>query len=183
MKMLQRFKKWAEREFGIPQRILATLAGILIFTMLIPLFIVAVSRWLDNTLGFARVQFGALNIVIGGVIFVIGLIFAGWSILAQIRFAKGTPLPMMPTQSLLTTPPFSYCRNPMSGGALMMYYGICIGLGSLTGLIIVSVLVVIAALYLKKVEEKELEMRFGQAYLEYKARTPFWIPKFRKTKG
>jgi protein-S-isoprenylcysteine O-methyltransferase Ste14 len=181
IKMLGRFQKWAEREFGIPQRLIATLGGIILFTLIIPLLIISASRWLDKTVGIARIHFGMVNTIIGGLVFVIGLVFAAWSILTQILFARGTPLPMMPTQSLLTSPPFSYCRNPMSGGALMMYYGICIGLGSISGMVIVSLLVGIAAFYLKKVEEKELEMRFGQAYLDYKARTPFWIPKFRKT--
>ena len=30
--------------------------------------------------------------------------------------------------------------------------------------------------YLKLIEEKELEMRFGQDYLEYKKNTPFILP-------
>jgi len=34
-------------------------------------------------------------------------------------------------------------------------------------------------IYIKLVEEKELEQRFGVEYLEYKRRTPFLIPRFR----
>lgn len=30
--------------------------------------------------------------------------------------------------------------------------------------------------YLKLIEEKELQMRFGNEYLEYKKKTPFIIP-------
>jgi len=37
-------------------------------------------------------------------------------------------------------------------------------------------------LYLKKVEEKELEMRFGQAYTKYKTKTPFMIPRLTTKK-
>jgi protein-S-isoprenylcysteine O-methyltransferase Ste14 len=36
--------------------------------------------------------------------------------------------------------------------------------------------------YLKIIEEKELQIRFGNEYIEYKRETPFIIPiKIRKT--
>jgi protein-S-isoprenylcysteine O-methyltransferase Ste14 len=34
--------------------------------------------------------------------------------------------------------------------------------------------------YIKLIEEKELQERFGSEYLEYKRRTPFLIPSLRK---
>jgi len=34
--------------------------------------------------------------------------------------------------------------------------------------------------YVKLVEEKELEARFGEKYIRYKKKTPFLIPKRRK---
>jgi len=36
--------------------------------------------------------------------------------------------------------------------------------------------------YIKLVEEKELEARFGEEYREYKRKTPFLIPKIWKIK-
>ena len=33
-------------------------------------------------------------------------------------------------------------------------------------------------IYIKRVEEKEMEIRFGQDYLAYKQQTPFLIPCF-----
>jgi len=35
-------------------------------------------------------------------------------------------------------------------------------------------------IYIKLIEEKELEERFGSEYLEYKKRTPFLIPFLQK---
>jgi len=35
-------------------------------------------------------------------------------------------------------------------------------------------------IYIKLIEEKELEGRFGSEYAEYKKRTPFLIPRFWK---
>jgi len=42
--------------------------------------------------------------------------------------------------------------------------------------------VVLYALYIKAVEESELEMRFGQDYVEYKKRVPMFIPRLRTQK-
>jgi protein-S-isoprenylcysteine O-methyltransferase Ste14 len=33
-------------------------------------------------------------------------------------------------------------------------------------------------IYIKRVEEKEMEIRFGQEYLTYRQQTPFLIPRF-----
>jgi protein-S-isoprenylcysteine O-methyltransferase Ste14 len=37
---------------------------------------------------------------------------------------------------------------------------------------------IIGSFYHKAVEEKELLARFGKEYEDYKARTPFLVPKF-----
>jgi protein-S-isoprenylcysteine O-methyltransferase Ste14 len=39
---------------------------------------------------------------------------------------------------------------------------------------------VLLILYLKRIEEKELAERFGDAYLAHKREVPFIIPKLRK---
>jgi protein-S-isoprenylcysteine O-methyltransferase Ste14 len=64
------------------------------------------------------------------------------------------------------------------------YYLVCVGIGMLAGSTFVTLgalLFVIPAhvFFLKYFEELELELRFGEAYLDYKSRTPFLIPRFR----
>jgi len=34
-------------------------------------------------------------------------------------------------------------------------------------------------IYLKTIEEKEMEKKFGEAYLKYKESVPMFIPRFR----
>ena len=34
-------------------------------------------------------------------------------------------------------------------------------------------------IYIKLIEEKEMELRFGADYIEYRRQTPFLIPRFR----
>ncbi len=73
---------------------------------------------------------------------------------------------------------YKYTRNPMSLG----YYLCCAGIGLISGstsITLGAVLGIIPAhiLFLKFFEELELELRFGDPYLEYKRRVPFLIPR------
>ena len=49
-------------------------------------------------------------------------------------------------------------------------------IGSYTSLLFVVLFGLILLTYIKLVEEKELALRFGQEYLDYKKDTPFIIP-------
>jgi len=83
----------------------------------------------------------------------------------------------MATQKLLISGPFKQCRNPMTLGTILLYLGVSIIAGSLSALVIVVLLMSLLMLYLKNIEEKELEIRFGEDYLKYKSKTPFIIPR------
>jgi protein-S-isoprenylcysteine O-methyltransferase Ste14 len=67
----------------------------------------------------------------------------------------------------------------MTLGTTAFYLGIAIWTGSLSALILALIYPVAILIYIKLIEEKELEQRFGLEYLEYKRRTPFLIPRFR----
>jgi protein-S-isoprenylcysteine O-methyltransferase Ste14 len=105
-----------------------------------------------------------------------GAIYALWSIISQLTRAKGTPLPMMATQKLLIDGPFNHSRNLMGFGAICMYLGMAIIVGSISSIIVVIFFLILLILWIKKVEEKEMEIRFGQEYVDYKKNTPFMIP-------
>jgi protein-S-isoprenylcysteine O-methyltransferase Ste14 len=69
-------------------------------------------------------------------------------------------------------------RNPMSLG----FYMACVGVGLLAGSLAVTLgaLLVITPVHLfnlKYFEERELELRFGQSYRDYRRQTPFLIPR------
>ncbi len=65
----------------------------------------------------------------------------------------------------------------MSLGLYLECVGIGLALGS-TYLTLASLLAVMPAhiFYLKHFEELELELRFGQPYVQYRERVPFLIP-------
>jgi protein-S-isoprenylcysteine O-methyltransferase Ste14 len=77
----------------------------------------------------------------------------------------------------VTSGPFKYTRNPIKLGAILFYFGtgtVCDQL--LTGLIMSAIGLLLGAIYHKSVEEKELAIRFGKDYEEYRKRTSFLIP-------
>ena len=177
---MNQFIKWAEREYGIGERVIATLLAGVIFILLIPTVILKGSASIDRWLQIASFNYGLLNTVAGGALAFLGWLFAMWSIVDQLARGKGTPLPVMATQKLLTGGPFAYCRNPMSFGTIVLYFGLAIWAGSWSAIGLVVTFTVVLLSYLKFVEEKELAARFGSSYIDYKRRTSFIIPSLRR---
>jgi len=64
----------------------------------------------------------------------------------------------------------------MTLGTIMAFSGIVVMIGSYTSLLFVILFTMILIVYIKLVEEKELELRFGKEYVDYKNDTPFIIP-------
>jgi protein-S-isoprenylcysteine O-methyltransferase Ste14 len=147
-----------------------------LLVLLIPYLLLITLPRLDVVLGFPRIMLGVANLILGVTLVALGLFFAWWSIGDQLFKASGTPLPVMPTQKLLIRGPFRLCRNPMTLGTILAYLGLALWVGSISSIILAIVIAGLLILYLKLVEERELEMRFGQDYLNYKLRTPFLIP-------
>lgn len=179
---MSRFAKWAQTEHPAGSRIAATLLAGLLFAVLLPYVLLVVCPSLDRLLGLPDFRIGVANILVGGILVAVGLFFAWWSIGVQLTLGRGTPLPMMPTQGLLTTGPFRYCRNPMSFGAIVAYLGLSVAAGTVVGLALVVVLATLLILYLKRIEERELAERFGAAYRTYRRETPFIIPAIPRRK-
>jgi len=179
---MSRFSKWAQTEHPAGKRIAATLLAGLLFAILLPVVILVICPSIDRLLGLQGFKVGVANILLGGILVAVGLSFAFWSIGVQLTLGRGTPLPMMPTQGLLTTGPFRYCRNPMSFGAIVAYLGLSVAAGTVVGLALVVVLATLLILYLKRIEERELAERFGNAYRTYRREAPFIIPAIPRRK-
>lgn len=173
---MNNFLKWQNQDTSYKHRILALVIGALIFPITIPILLVVVLPQVDKHFGIGPLFFGLGNIIIGVMTILIGGIIALWTIVIQITLASGTPFPMLPTKKLLVVGPFKYCRNPMTLGTIMAYGGIALLTGSFTALVAVAIFTALLLGYLKIIEEKELQMRFGSEYLEYKQKTPFLIP-------
>jgi protein-S-isoprenylcysteine O-methyltransferase Ste14 len=143
----------------------------------LPFLVAGLGPRLDRRLGLEPIGIAPVNRVLGGLLTVLGFSLAFWSIDAQLGRGRGTPLPVMPTQELLTDGPFRYCRNPMTLGTILAYLGMAVAARTTTGTAIVISLAASLLVYLKRLEEGELAERFGEAYLAYKRETPFIIPR------
>jgi len=175
---MSQFLKWAQREHPFRARIMATLPAGVIFVIVLPYLLLVACPSADRRLGLDALTPGIASILVGGILMAIGFFFGFWSILLQLTQGRGTPLPMMPTQGLLTNGPFRFCRNPMTFGTVSAYLGMAIAAATPVGVALVFFLASLLLVYLKRVEEKELAERFGQPYLDYMQKVPFLLPRW-----
>ena len=177
--MKEKFLTHTKREYSAEKRTIALMMEGIVFLCLVPAALVYFSARLDLRFALPSLAFGLVNYVLGFGITVAGFLLGWWSAYTQFTVGRGTPIPVMATQQLIVQKPYSYCRNPMALGAITAYFGIAILLGSISAVGIVLVFAVILLTYIKLLEEKELELRFGDAYRAYRKQTPFIIPRFR----
>ena len=174
---MSRYTRWAQREHSEATRIRATLLAGPLFLGLLPFLVAGVGPRLDRRLGLPPLGIGRGSRILGGLVTVLGFALGFWSVETQLTRGRGTPLPVMPTQELLTEGPFRLCRNPMTLGAILAYLGMAIAARTIAGAGLVLALAAGLLAYLKRLEEGELAARFGDAYLAYKRETPFIIPR------
>ena len=179
---MDRFKKWAGREYGERTRLVAIIFGGILFWVIIPACIILGAHSLDRWLGLPRLVYDSVNVLVGSIFIITGWLFANWTVKVQYSLGRGTPIPLMATQKLVIEGPYQYCRNPMTLGTTVFYLGVAIWLGSLSGLGLAMIYPVGIMFYIKVFEEKELETRFGSEYLEYKRKTPSLKPRLRRGK-
>lgn len=157
-------------------RIILTPSAALLFYGFVALSVFA-SLWVDRWLSFPRLSFSWWSLGLSIPLLLLGWLLGGWSVVAFFR-TGGTPVPFNPPPRLLTTGLYAYVRNPMFLGGFLFLLGLGVLLGSLSlTFIFAPLLIVLYVFYVKAVEEKEMEKKFGQEYLEYKKRVPMFIPR------
>ena len=174
--MKNKFLKWHQKEHSKRQGFIGTVIDAMLFGLAIPMGMFLISHMLDTLLSLPQFTAYLYTQIIGISLMIFGTVFWAWSVFSFFKEGKGSSLPIIPTKKLVTMPPYNYCRNPITFGALLYYFGfgILVGSFSLIGFNILLIFLVI--LYLKLIEETELEERFGKEYIKYKERTPFLIP-------
>jgi protein-S-isoprenylcysteine O-methyltransferase Ste14 len=180
--MKEKFLKQAEREYSPGKRIVLLIIAGIFFLGILPGALVYFSRWLDHQFEMPHLAYGAVNVIPGCVFMVAGILLGWWANYVQFTIGRGTPVPIMATQQLIIQKPYNYCRNPMALGAIVAYLGVAILIGSISAVVLVLIGTVLLLVYIKFLEEKEMELRFGDAYREYREQTPFIIPRLRRRK-
>jgi protein-S-isoprenylcysteine O-methyltransferase Ste14 len=174
--MKERFVEQTKREYSPKQRSAALAVEGVVFLVVLPFALIALGSSIDRGLQWTPVLVQPVNLVLGACLSAAGWLLGAWSVYVQFTLGRGTPVPLMATQKLIVQPPYTCCRNPMALGAIVMYLGVAVVFGSMGAAALVLLGATVLLTYIKCVEEKEMELRFGQEYLEYRQRTPFLIP-------
>lgn len=112
-----------------------------------------------------------------------GLSLYVWT-LADFGRAGGTPVPVNPPHELIVKGPYAHTRNPMLSSLYLVFFGAGLLWGSLSFTFIYTpVFILVNTIYIKQIEEREMELKFGQAYLDYKKRVPMYWPKLYQDSG
>ncbi|MCL4539558.1 MAG: hypothetical protein M1378_08170 [Bacteroidetes bacterium] len=91
---------------------------------------------------------------------------------------SGAPFFIVLSRRLAADWLYARTRNPMVLATLAWFLSFAIWFQSILFVLWVIILFAPALLtYVKVYEERELEIRFGASYLEYKSRTPFLFPR------
>ncbi len=175
MKLPERIAQQARKEYSVGARLAAIAAGSLIFAFGIPALLLYMGRVGGEAWQF-RSPRGLSAIAVGLV--ALGLGLALWTTWVQFCRARGTPVPVIATKKLLTAGPYALCRNPMILGVLLAYLGTATLAASFLSLLTAFLVAALVVAEVKFIEEKELALRFGDVYLQYKQSTPFIVPRF-----
>ena len=110
----------------------------------------------------------------GGVLFVIGVVVAGWGLGIFYR-ARTTTVPGKKSSKLVTKGPYRFSRNPMYVGLTIAYLGEAGILKQVWPLLFLPLTVAYLNWVVIPVEEARLEEVFGVDYEQYRARVRRWV--------
>jgi protein-S-isoprenylcysteine O-methyltransferase Ste14 len=103
-----------------------------------------------------------------------GVLLLGWFERAM-RQADTPASPYRPAEHIATEGPFRYSRNPGYLSMAMIYAGIASLTHALWAILLLPVALLVIRRGVIEREERYLERKFGDEYLQYKARVRRWI--------
>ena len=93
----------------------------------------------------------------------------------EMRRAETTLDPRKPATTIVTGGPFRYTRNPLYLSMTLIYGGISALANALLPVLLLPVVLRLMRRGVIEREERYLERKFGDEYIEYKVGTPRWI--------
>lgn len=156
--------------------------GAILVWALLPYGIYALSRLVDGLLALPAMLDSPTRSIIALPLAVLGIVFGLWSVIEQRTMGHGGPVQLgnveisPKTRDLVVSGPYKYTRNPMLFGAVMIYLGFAIYLGSISAVLVVLAFAAFMLAVVVKSEERRLARDFGEAYEEYRENTSMFIP-------
>jgi len=143
---------------------------------------VVIALQVDKLFNLPKLLPAAMNVILSVPILMLALFMLAWSVLSFLK-VRGTPVPFNPPPKLVTSGPYAYVRNPMLTGIFLLLFGLGALFRSLTlVLIFTPAFIAINVWELKTIEEPELEKRLGEEYIQYKKKTPMFLPGLKISK-
>lgn len=156
-------------------RTLLTPIGVAIFGAFTALFVI-VALWVDDLLNLPGLLPDGARLPVAIPVMALGLAVTAWSGYHFLK-VKGTPVPFNPPPEVVSTGPYRHARNPMLTGVFLFLFGLGFFFDSLSLVFLFTPMFILINVWeLKRIEEPELVKRFGDTYLEYRRRTPMFIP-------
>lgn len=125
---------------------------------------------------FAPITFlpGGINVTLGELCIVLGLGIA-FSAFITMHRAGTPPDPGEPVRALVVGGPFRFTRNPIYIALALIYLGVTCIFNTLIALALLPIALATIHIGVIRREEKYLEIKFGDEYLQYKERVRRWI--------
>ena len=166
------YLRFTGKEFSALQKVLSMVPGFIIFLIVSPFVIFKIAAYMSNYIPVAFPRTGEL-IILSGSLF-ISMLLMSWALFELWTKGNGTPAPITPTNKLVTSGPYRWCRNPIELGTNIYFLALGIFFDSLvTGILCMLFGLVLGTAYIKLIEEKEMVVRFGKPYEDYLHSVPF----------
>ena len=117
---------------------------------------------------------GVLRWVLGGSLLAAGVALMGWWV-ASFRRAETPMPPWEPATALVTSGPYLVSRNPAYLSDALIYIAVALMADAPWALLPLPLVLIVMQEGVIKREERYLERRFGQRYLDFKARRRRWL--------
>ena len=143
-----------------------------VFYALLPAGIV----WIESLAGLATGPSVAVKGIAALVFIAFGLLALSCSYQLVVH-GIGTPLPIDAPQHFVVRGAYRYVRNPMALGSFAQGFAVALWHGSIGVAIYVYIGCLIWNYIARPWEERDLERRFGAAFLEYRSAVRCWIPR------
>ena len=171
------FLSFTNKSYSTGYKLLSLIPGTIVFLIISPLILFYFSRQLSQFIPLFLPRMLETYIALSALL--VALTLMSWGMFSLWADGKGTPAPIAPTKNLVTTGPFKLCRNPIELGTDLYFLGLGTMLDTLTtGIFCMIFGMLLGYSYIKIIEERELKLRFGKKYEEYRNSTPLFIIQF-----
>jgi protein-S-isoprenylcysteine O-methyltransferase Ste14 len=110
-----------------------------------------------------------------GLSMVVGGLAVGFLGSREMRRAETNLDPYKPTTAVATGGPFRFTRNPLYLSMVLIYLGISALVNGLAPILLLPLVQRLMRRGVIEREERYLERKFGDEYIEYKVGTPRWL--------